>query len=66
MLAHWSFIEADLHEVFGIDVGDRELMARRTWPWLRNRAYALLSTESRLQRVLRPIEMPKLPGSAGQ
>lgn len=43
LLQHWSLIEADLHEVFGIDVADDALLAARTWPWLASRISALLS-----------------------
>ncbi len=47
-------VEADLHEVFGIDIGDEELMRSRSWRWLQLRVIALLSTESRLRRKLFP------------
>lgn len=45
-------IELDLHEVFGIDIWDRKLMRNRPYVWLRRRIQGLLSTESRLVRVL--------------
>lgn len=44
----------DLHEVYGIDVEDADLMASRPWRWLFQRMLGLLSTECRVQRVLNP------------
>ncbi|MGW2586819.1 hypothetical protein ACWCYZ_36975 [Streptomyces virginiae] len=54
ILAEWPLVEADLHEVYGIDVGDPGLLQARSWRWLRTRILALLSAESRLARVLTP------------
>lgn len=42
LLAHWDLIEADLHQVYGIDVEDIPMMQRRTWRWLRTRIMGLL------------------------
>ncbi|MEU9557973.1 hypothetical protein [Streptomyces fumanus] len=53
-------IEADLHQVYGIDVEDGRadgtggILQRRTWRWLQLRILGLLSTESRLQRHFNP------------
>ena len=48
-------IEADLHEVYGIDLDDRGLLRARTWRWLKARIVGLLDdTESRLFRALNP------------
>lgn len=56
----WGLVEMDLHEVFGIDLGDRELLCKRTWPWLQRRAYAVAFTPgTRAQRVLRPDLTPR-------
>jgi hypothetical protein len=41
LLTHWSRIEADLHERYGVDLDD-EVFRRRTWRWLRLRILALL------------------------
>lgn len=41
-MEHWRLVETDLHEVYGIDVDDDELMAARTWRWLRARVLSLL------------------------
>jgi hypothetical protein len=53
-LDHWPLIEADLHEHFGLDVGDRALLRSRSWRWLRVRILALLSADSRLARATAP------------
>ncbi|QJT07164.1 hypothetical protein G9272_32040 [Streptomyces asoensis] len=53
LLAQWPLIEADLHQVYGIDV-ESGVLAQRTWRWLQLRILALLSTESRLQRHFAP------------
>ncbi|HEY9353809.1 MAG TPA: hypothetical protein VIP28_11185 [Nocardioides sp.] len=48
-------IEADLHEVYGIDLDDRALLRARTWRWLKARIAGLLDdTGSRLFRALNP------------
>ena len=48
-------IEADLHQLYGIDLDDRELLRARTWRWLRVRILGLMETrESRLCRTLFP------------
>jgi hypothetical protein len=47
--------EADLQDV-GIDLGDPDLLSRRTWPWLRTRLQGLVLGDTRLARVLiRPV-----------
>lgn len=56
LLTHWPLIEADLHERYQLDVGDRELLRSRSWRWLRVRILGLLSTDSRLARQLAPPE----------
>ena len=43
LLAYWKLIEADLHDVYGIDCGDSALMAARSWRWLRTRVDGLLT-----------------------
>jgi hypothetical protein len=47
-------IEVDLHEIYGIDVGDRALLDARSWRWLRLRILGLLSVECRLARHFAP------------
>lgn len=56
-----------MHEVYGIDLGDRELLRARSWRWLSNRILGLLSTESRLKRKLFPDNKnsPKAPSGRG-
>lgn len=44
----------DLHERYGIDVGDRALMRARSWSWMRLRIAGLLDVDSRLHRLLTP------------
>ncbi|TGB03325.1 hypothetical protein E2651_25375 [Streptomyces sp. MZ04] len=58
LLEQWPLIEADLHEIYGLDVGDRRLMRARSWRWLRVRILGLLSAESRLSRHFAPPEQP--------
>ncbi|RLU85936.1 hypothetical protein CTZ27_26335 [Streptomyces griseocarneus] len=54
ILEAWPLVEADLHEVYGIDVGAPGLLRGRSWRWLRLRILGLLSAESRLARALTP------------
>ena len=62
ILGEWPLVEADLHEVYGIDVSAPGLLAGRSWRWLRVRILGLLSTESRLARYLNPEpEPPRAP-----
>lgn len=49
LLNEWEAIAADLHERFGIDVEDDELMYSRSWFWLQDRILALLYTPPVLQ-----------------
>jgi hypothetical protein len=49
-------VEADLHQVYGIDLGDPLL--RRSWRWLKLRIAGLCSTESRLSSTLNPPDDP--------
>ncbi|MFI0739347.1 hypothetical protein ACH4PU_14845 [Streptomyces sp. NPDC021100] len=64
ILGEWPLVEADLHEHYGIDLGDDRLLRSRSWRWLRLRILGLLSTESRLARVLLP--QPDASASAGR
>ncbi|MFI6266161.1 hypothetical protein [Micromonospora sp. NPDC051006] len=54
MLTRWSLVEADLHDVYGVDVEDRDLMRARSWRWLETRITGLLFADSRLRRALAP------------
>lgn len=58
-------MEADLHDVYGIDLDDPQLLAGRSWPWLRLRIRGLLtrpmspwSIPTRVQAALMPMEVP--------
>ncbi|MEV5537459.1 hypothetical protein AB0L13_11415 [Saccharopolyspora shandongensis] len=53
-------IEADLHEVYGIDV-EAGILRARSWRWLRTRIIGLLSCESRLARALAPPDKRERP-----
>lgn len=57
ILDRWQLIEADLHEVYGVDVESGVLRAR-SWRWLRVRLVGLLSCDSRLARSLGPSQSP--------
>ncbi|MCX5362874.1 hypothetical protein OG864_29690 [Streptomyces sp. NBC_00124] len=66
ILDEWPLVEADLHEVYGVDVGAPGLLDERSWRWLRLRILGLLSADSRIQRLLfPPPEMPT-PKGAGR
>jgi len=47
-------VEADLHEVYGIDADDAELMRSRSWRWLRSRVLSLLDRPP----TLLPVKFP--------
>jgi hypothetical protein len=47
-------IEADLHQVYGIDLDQPGLMRTRTWRWLRIRIAGLLAADTRIVRALAP------------
>ncbi|WP_036377576.1 hypothetical protein [Micromonospora sp. ATCC 39149] len=67
MLTRWALVEADLHDVYGVDVEDRALMRARSWRWLEVRITGLLSADTRLHRALAPEpEMPGIPGMPRQ
>ncbi|MGI5196585.1 hypothetical protein ACQEVY_23535 [Streptomyces sp. CA-288835] len=53
LLEQWPLIEADLHQVYGIDA-DSGILRQRSWRWLRIRIFGLLSTESRLHAHFAP------------
>ncbi|MFF9284871.1 hypothetical protein [Streptomyces griseosporeus] len=61
LLDEWPLIEADLHEVYGIDVGAPGLLRARSWRWLRARIFGLLSADSRINRLLNPPPDPPSP-----
>jgi len=52
-------VQLDMHQTYGVDMGDRELLRARSWPWLRLRVLGLVSEPgTRLQRALRPAQTP--------
>jgi hypothetical protein len=59
VLGHWELIEADMHEVYGVDIGEPGLLEHRSGRWLRLRIEGLVSTESRLHRELFPPKKAK-------
>jgi hypothetical protein len=54
ILDEWPLVEADLHEVYGVDIGAPGLLDARSWRWLRVRILGLLSADSRIQRLFDP------------
>ncbi|TYB50234.1 hypothetical protein FXF51_56760 [Nonomuraea sp. PA05] len=53
----WLYVEADLHQFYGIDLGTPGLLRQRTGHWLRARILGLLAEpRSRLHRVFRARE----------
>ncbi|MGW6518540.1 hypothetical protein [Streptomyces sp. NPDC054962] len=63
ILDEWPLIEADLHEVYGVDVGAPGLLETRSWRWLRVRILGLLSADSRINRHMFPPDQ-KSAGAA--
>ncbi|RSD22257.1 hypothetical protein EIY87_09335 [Amycolatopsis eburnea] len=62
LLTHWALVEADLHELYGVDAGDLALMKARPWRWLRVRIQGLLqSPDTRVHRVFFPPPPPPDP-----
>ena len=61
---YWPQVEADLHDVFGIDIDDHALMMSRTWRWLATRIFALVDrTNTRThQAITAHIKQQKRPG----
>ncbi|MEU0102231.1 hypothetical protein [Streptomyces sp. NPDC006267] len=55
LLDEWALIEADLHQVYGIDA-ESGVLRDRSWRWLRLRIMGLLSTECRTNRAFNPPE----------
>lgn len=56
ILAHETAIEADLHQTYGIDYEDA--LDTRSWRWLSLRILGLLSTDSRIHRLLTASQDP--------
>lgn len=56
----WALVEADFHEVYGVDLS--AVKRTRTYRWFLVRLIGLLSTESRVQRVLRPVKSSSAQG----
>ncbi|WP_306839756.1 hypothetical protein [Catenuloplanes nepalensis] len=54
ILARWRLLEADLHDVYGVDLGDPVVLRTRSWRWLETRILGLLSADTRLHRALFP------------
>ena len=49
---HWDAIETDLHDQYGIDTDNVDLMRSRSWRWLRLRILGLLTADTRLSRAM--------------
>jgi hypothetical protein len=56
ILAHETAIEADLHQVYGIDY--EQVLDTRSWRWLSLRILGLLSTDCRIHRLLTSSQEP--------
>lgn len=64
ILEHWTAVEADLHQFYGIDLGDRAMVRARSWRWLKTRIAGLFDDpRTRLFRALSPRreEQPAWP-----
>jgi len=55
---HRDLVEADLHEVFGVDV-ESGILRERTWRWFQRRIAGVLTCDSRIHRKLHPPEKTK-------
>lgn len=53
LLTHWTLIDADLHEVYGVDTATG-VLSQRSAEWLRTRISGLLTRDSRLLTAVRP------------
>ncbi|MFH9430233.1 hypothetical protein ACH4JZ_18320 [Streptomyces sp. NPDC017615] len=66
LLDEWPLVEADLHEVYGIDIDEPGLLDVRSWRWLRTRILGLLSADSRINRLIFPPDAPQAPTGTHQ
>ncbi|MFI7532574.1 hypothetical protein [Streptosporangium sp. NPDC049376] len=67
LLTRWALIEADLHQTYGVDLGEPGLLRARTGAWLRVRVLGLLTEpKSRIFRVLRAEREPDVSTPADQ
>jgi len=48
ILSRWSAIKLDIHEVFGVDLDDPDVRARKSWGWAIARIEGLLTMPCRL------------------
>lgn len=55
-------MQADLHEVYGIDTADEHLMTTRSWAWLATRIRGLLNHPSRVTRIAAALSMTRDEG----
>lgn len=61
----WTLVETDLHEHFGIDVYDSQLMRSRPWRWLEARIIALIAVENgRVRNWFFPPKQPKVSSNS--
>jgi hypothetical protein len=52
-------VQADLHEVYGIDTADEHLMTTRSWAWLATRIRGLLNHPGRVTRISAALSMTR-------
>jgi hypothetical protein len=62
LFASWPLVQADLHEVYGIDTADEPLMTSRSWFWLATRIRGLLNHPSRVTRVAAALSLSRDEG----
>lgn len=55
MLALWPLLDADLHDVYGIDTATG-ILRKRTASWFVSRVAGLLTADTRLSRAFRQPE----------
>lgn len=56
-------MQQDLHEVYGIDTGDPDLLTSRSWAWLSTRVRGLINHPTRTSRLAAVLAAQ--PGQGG-
>lgn len=55
LFSRWPLVEADLHQVYGIDLDNAVQLRSRSWRWLKIRLVGLTGTECRLSNALNQL-----------
>lgn len=60
VLERLAVVEADLHEVYGIDLGDPDVLHRRTWVWFTRRVQGLFDLPPTLTLGRQPVQATRI------